>query len=70
MRANPPTNEEIVQRLNHLYMTNADEYKKQVETLKGVGYRIFRNDKGQHKVDYNNNYFNEVFGGVFGGLFS
>ena len=60
-----PTDEEIVNKLNNLYATDKEEYEKHVETLKGVGYRIFRNSDGKHKVGYNNSYFQEMFGGAF-----
>ena len=66
----PPSNDEIVKKLNILYRGNQDEYLKHIETLKGVGYRVFRNEKGEHKVTYNNQYLNEMFGGIFGGLFN
>ena len=62
----PPTEAEIVAKLNFLYVSNREEYEKHVETLKGVGYRIFRSANGKHKVEYNNQYFAEMFGGAFG----
>ena len=64
-----PSTEDIKEDLDKKYFSNPKEYLKRVETLKGVGYKILRNSKGQHKVIYNNNYFNEIFGGAFGGLF-
>ena len=69
MNGHMPTNEDIQNDLNQKYLNNPEEYLKRVETLKGVGYRILRNNKGQHKVEYNNKYFSEIFGGAFGGLF-
>ena len=53
----------IEEDLNRRYLQNQKEYTERVETLKGVGYKIFRNSKGQHRVEYNNDYFNEIFGG-------
>ena len=69
MNGHMPTIEDIQNDLNQKYLNQPEEYLKRVETLKGVGYRIFRNNKGQHKVEYNNKYFSEIFGGAFGGLF-
>lgn len=63
-----PSNDEIVNKLNILYATDKEKYEEHVETLKGVGYRIFRNSNGKHKVDYNTSYFQEMFGGAFRGI--
>lgn len=60
----------IEEDLNRRYFQDPKEYLERVETLKGVGYKIFRNSKGQHKVEYNNEYFKEMFGGTFGGFFN
>ena len=65
----PPTDKEIICKLNRLWKTNMDEYIRHVEVLKGTGYRIFRNENGEHRLSYNNNYLNEVFGGVFCDIF-
>ena len=70
MNKQMPTIEDIQNDLNKRYLNNTEEYLERVEVLKGVGYRIRRNSKGQHRVEYNNSYFNEMFGGVFGGLFN
>lgn len=70
MNRQPPTIDDIQNDLNKRYLNNPEEYLERVETLKGVGYKIYRNSKGQHKVTYNNKYFNEVFGGAFGGIFN
>lgn len=57
----------IIEKLNIMYESDDKEaYEKQVETLKSVGYRVFRNSKGYHKVEYNTHYFQQVFGGEFG----
>lgn len=52
----------IEEDLNRRYFQDPKEYLERVEILKGVGYKIFRNSKGQHKVEYNNEYFKEMFG--------
>lgn len=58
----------IIDKLNILYIQDSKAYEKQVETLKGAGYRVFRNDRGQHKIEYDSHYFEKMFGGAFGGL--
>lgn len=64
-----PTNQKIINKLDILYSSNnRDQYDKQVETLKSVGYRIFRNSDGKHKVEYNTQYFQQMFGGAFKGI--
>ena len=64
-----PTNQEIINKLDILYNSdNRDQYDKQIEMLKGVGYRIFRNSDGKHKVEYNTHYFQQMFGGTFKGI--
>ena len=61
------TYELIIKKLNIMYESDDKEaYEKQVETLKNVGYRVFRNSKGYHKVEYNTHYFQQMFGGEFG----
>ena len=64
----PPTDEEIVAKLNMLYSSDKEQYEEHVETLKGIGYKIYRNSEGKHKVEYNNQYFAEMFGGAFKGF--
>ena len=64
-----PTNQEIQNRLDTLFKGDRDKYLEHVETLKGVGYRVFRNSEGKHKVEYNTQYFQQVFGGTFKGIF-
>ena len=66
---NVPDIKTIEEDLNRRYFQDPEEYLERVDTLKGVGYRVLRNSKGQHRVEYNNDYFNEMFGGAFGDLF-
>lgn len=61
-----PSNQIIINKLNSLFETGTkEEYDKYVETLKGAGYKIFRNPQGKHKTEYNEHYFQEMFGGAF-----
>ena len=49
----PPTIEDIQNRLNLLYRSGegSKEYQEHLEMIKGMGYKVLRNSKGQHKVD-------------------
>ena len=40
----------IVQELNRLYEFEMDKYITECEHWKKMGYKIFRNSKGKHKV--------------------
>ena len=64
-----PDIQQIIERLDTLYWTDSTAYMRKLNNLKGSGYKVFRNEKGKHKVQYNSNYFNEMFGGIFGGIF-
>ena len=54
-----------IRQLDELFPTNTERYTELVKKLKEIGYKIYRNSNGKHKLEYNNNYFNEVFGGIF-----
>lgn len=45
-----PTIQEMENRLNQLYWTDSEAYLRQLEMIKGMGFRVFRNSKGKHKV--------------------
>ena len=66
---NPPSIEEIEARLNSLYFKNPKEYTEHVEMFKGMGFKVFRNSFGKHKVQSNPNFINEAFGGIFKDIF-
>lgn len=73
----------IIDELNRLYAFDIDKYLKECDDLKRMGYKIYRNDSGQHKVvepqrgvpKYNpygrpvDNPLKDLFGDIFGGLF-
>jgi len=40
----------IVLELNRLYICDKDKYKTECDDWKSKGYRIFRDNKGRHKV--------------------
>ena len=62
----PPTIEQIQNDLNRLYLSDPVQYKERLETIKGIGYKVFRNSKGQHRVQMN---MSSAFGGVFDKIF-
>ena len=63
----PPTIEQIQNDLNRLYLSDPVQYKERLETIKGIGYKVFRNSKGQHRVQMN---MSSAFGGVFDKIFN
>ena len=67
MKQTALNDEQIASDLDQKYLSGDKEYLEKVQILKDVGYRIFRNNKGHHKVLRNANYLNEVFGGIFNG---
>ena len=40
----------IVLELNRLYICDKDKYKTECDDWKSKGYRIFRDNKGRHKI--------------------
>lgn len=63
------TTSDIEHKLNYLYAHGSVEYSEHLETVKELGYRVFRNSKGEHKIQLGSDYLKEAFGGVFGNLF-
>ena len=64
----PPSENDIVTKLNMLYRRSKEEYEDHVEMLKGLGYRVFRNSEGNHMIALNKEHLQDIFGGIFGGL--
>ena len=63
----PPTIEDIQNRLDSLYWTNSKEYMEHLNLVKGLGYRVFRNSKGRHRVKMD---MSNAFGGLFDNIFN
>lgn len=73
--------EVIIAEFDRLYVENLSKYNQEVSDFKAMGYKIYRNDAGKHKVvepvrQNNDIYsqmgmygdvFKDIFGGVFGG---
>ena len=66
----------IEDELDRLYKYEIDKYAEECNILKSIGYRIFRNPDGKHRVveqarmndiHNNNSIFNTFFGELFGG---
>ena len=54
--------QEIIDRLDRLYWTDMQGYIEYLNKIKKAGYKVYRNNKGQHKVD---SIFDSIFGGIF-----
>ena len=63
----PPTIEQIQNDLNRLYFTDPERYMERLDTIKGIGYKVLRNSKGQHRVEMD---MSTAFGGVFDKIFN
>lgn len=61
--------EQMQQNLNLYYKNDLEKYNRELNDIKNIGFRIFRNQNGDHKIQKNENYIYEVFGGVFGKIF-
>lgn len=48
-----PTISDIEKRLDKLYVTDLKTYIEDVKTIKDLGYRVFKNSNGKHKVKLN-----------------
>lgn len=70
--------EVVVDELNRLYEFDIDKYVNECNDLKRMGYRIYRNEAGKHKViapqkivdkqKEMRDSLNKIFGGVFSDL--
>ena len=45
-----PTIEDIQNTLTRLYQSSPLKYQEYLHTIKGIGYKVWRNSKGEHKV--------------------
>ena len=61
--------EDIQNDLDKRYMGDSEDYYERIKMLKSMGYKIFRNSSGKHRVEMNPNYIYEVFDGIFGDIF-
>lgn len=59
--------------LNRLYEFDIDKYVKECDDLKRMGYKIYRNSEGQHRIvepkKSNTNIFPDGFGDIFNNIF-
>jgi len=42
------------EELNKLYWSDPQKYLQKIDRMKSLGYRILRNSKGKHKVEFKN----------------
>ena len=52
-------------QLNRLFQTDKEQYTEYLKNCKESGYRVFINDSGQHKVQWDKDYYKKAFGGIF-----
>ena len=62
-----PTINDIEERLNKLYWTDSEKYLSYLDMIKGMGYKVLRNSKGNHKVQSD---ISSMFGGAFGDIYN
>ncbi len=43
-------NQKIKEELDKLYWTDIEYYSYRVQKVKDAGFRVFRNNKGEHKI--------------------
>ena len=55
-------------RLDYEYFHNWSIYSDLLQTIKNMGYKVYRNTAGKHQVKRNSNFINEIFGGAFKGV--
>lgn len=55
--------------LNFYYKVDSDKYSIKLNTIKSMGYKVYRNVHGDHIIKRNVNFINEAFGGVFHKIF-
>ena len=61
----------IANELNRLYQFDVDKYVSECNKWKKLGYRIYRNSEGQHKVvEPPKNMYTQMFGSEFGNIFA
>ena len=63
----PPSIDQLRYDLNRLYQTDTNQYSEYLNMIKGLGYKVFRNDEGNHKIQID---ISTAFGGVFNNVFN
>ena len=58
------------QDLNHLYKTDFSKYLQRLNEIKNMGFKVYRNSKGDHQIKENPNFIYEVYDGIFGKIFN
>ena len=62
----------VKEELDKLYLADKSKYETEVNTLKGIGYKIYRNSAGEHKVIDSPKKQDDIysaFSGIFGDIF-
>jgi len=61
-----PNIKDMENRLNTLYWTDSEKYMELLDVIKGMGFKIYRNSKGKHRVQMD---MSNAFGGIFKDFF-
>ena len=61
-----PNIKDMENRLNTLYWTDSKKYMELLDVIKGMGYKVYRNPKGKHRVQMD---MSNAFGGIFKDFF-
>lgn len=65
----PPSTDAMAARLDELYMSyDTEKYAEHLDMVKCLGYKVYRNSDGKHKLVINKNVINEAFGGIFNNI--
>ena len=61
-----PNIKDMENRLNTLYWTDSEKYMELLDVIKGMGFKIYRNSNGKHRVQMD---MSNAFGGIFKDFF-
>ena len=60
---------DIEHKLDQLYSHGFDGYAEHLDMVKGLGYKVYRNSDGKHKIRIREDYLDDAFGGIFKNCF-
>ena len=60
-----PSIKDAEMKLDVLYATDLKQYIEHCKTIKELGYKVFRNGNGKHKLVFDKDALSSMFGGAF-----